>query len=209
MATHVRAMLIEYSPSIPPLSLSFEFNPQTLSRTRTVTLPSSGAAGQRGGYDFKTPLDTPRVAQGASVQPESFNIEVLFDGSDREGPAGALGVQPELDVLRTMLEPKVQGPLGLRTLASLGSAPAFGFQRDETISVVLFVWGSHVLPVFLTSVRVEEMQHLSSLVPLRAKVTITMQVIEGANPFWLAEQVRQLAGAAAFAPLAAAWGGNG
>ncbi len=143
------------------------------------------------------------------AQPETFTINVLFDGSERVGAVGHLGVQPELDVLRTMLEPKVQGPLGLRMLASLGATPAFGFQRDETVSVILFVWGTHVLPVFLTSVRVEEMQHLPSLVPLRAKATLTMQVIEGANPFWLAEQVRQLAGAAAFGPLAAAWGGNG
>ncbi len=209
MATELRAMLIEYSPAIPPLVLSFEFNPQTLSRTRTITLPATGSAGLRGGYDFRTPLDTPRVAQGVKAQPETFTIDVLFDGSERVGALSHLGVQPELDVLRTMLEPKVQGPLGLRMLASLGATPAFGFQRDETVSVILFVWGTHVLPVFLTSVRVEEMQHLPSLVPLRAKATLTMQVIEGANPFWLAEQVRQLASAAAFGPLAAAWGGNG
>ena len=208
MAGHVRAMLVEYSPSIPPLALTFEFNPQTLSRTRTVTLPTGGPAGLRGGYDFKSPLDTPRVAQGVTVQPESFSIEVLFDASERSAAVAAFGVQPELDVLRTMLEPKVQGPLGLRTLASLGTSPAFGFQRDETISVVLFVWGSHVLPVFLTSVRVEELQHLPSLVPVRAKATITMQVIEGANPFWLAEQVRQMAGAGIFQPLTAAFGGG-
>jgi len=207
MADHVRAMLVEYSPSIPPLALSFEMNPQTLNRTRTVQLPSTAASGR--GYDFSTPLDTPRVAQGAAVQPESFSIEVLFDSSDHTGPTGALGVQPQLDVLRTMLEPKVQGPLGVRTLASLGAAPAVGFQRDETVSVVLFTWGTHVLPVFLTSVRVEEMQHLPTLVPMRAKVTITMQVIEGRNPFWTAEQIRQLVGAASFPPLAAAWGGNG
>lgn len=207
MASYQRAMLIEYAPSVPPLALSFDFNPQTLSRSRAVQLPSSAAGGR--GYDFQTPFDTPRVAQGASVQAESFSIEVLFDASDREGIAGTFGVQPELDVLRTMLEPKVQGPTGLRTLASLGKTPGFGFQRSETISVVLFVWGSHVLPVFMTSVRVEESQHLATLVPVRAKVTVSMQVIEGANPFWLAEQVRQLASAASFAPLSAAWGGNG
>lgn len=209
MAAHLRAMLVEYSPAIPPLALSFEFNPQTISRTRTVTLPANGPGGRRGGYDFRTPLDTPRVAHGVSVAPETFSVDAMFDGTDRTGAPGAFGVQPELDVLRTMLEPKVQGPMGLRMLAGLGSTPAFGFRRDETISVVLFVWGPHVLPVFLTSVRVEETQHLPTLVPVRARVSIGMQVIEGANPFWVAAQLRQLAGAAAFAPLAATWGGNG
>ena len=208
MSDHLRGMLIEYSLSVPPLALVFELNPETLSRTRTVTLPQSGGAGVRGGYDFTSPLDTPRAALGVSLEPESFSVEVLFDATGR-GADAAHGVEPELDVLRTMLEPKTQGPHGARVLASLGRTPGHAFQRDETVSVVLFVWGTHVLPVFLTSVRVEELQHLPSLRPVRAKATISMQVIEGANPFYLAEQVRQVAGAATFAPRAAAGGGAG
>lgn len=197
----LRGMLVEYTVAIPPLSLVFDFNPQTLSRTRTVTLPSAGGAG--GGYDFTSPLETPRAALGVTMQPESFSIDVLFDATGR-GAGAHLGVEPELDVLRTLIEPKTQGPTGVRTLASLGAAPAHAFQRDETVSVLLFLWGTHVLPVFLTSVRVEELQHLPSLRPVRAKATLTMQAIEGANPFYLAEKLRQAAGAGLFAPVTAA-----
>lgn len=204
-----RAMLVEYSLTIPPLAIAFDLNPQTLTRTRTVTLPNSATPGSRGGYDFTTPLDTPRVALGVAVQPENLSIEVMIDGSELPDGRAGLGVEPQLAALRTMLEPKTQGPTGLRTLASLGATPGHAFQRDESASVVLFVWGTHVLPVFLTSVRVEEVQHLSSLVPIRAKVTISMQVIEGANPFHLAEKVRQVANAALNAPLQAALGGVG
>ena len=62
--------------------------------------------------------------------------------------------------------------------------------------MLLFVWGSHVLPVFLTSVRVTETAHLPTLVPYRATATLEMRVIEGNNPFYEVEKVRQVVGAA-------------
>ena len=65
------------------------------------------------------------------------------------------------------------------------------FQRQEHASVLLFIWGPHVLPVFLTSVKVDEKAHLASLVPYQAIVSLTMQVIEGSNPFYTAEKLRQ------------------
>lgn len=201
---HLRAMLVEYSLSIPPLAIAFEFNPQTLTRSRAVTLPES----RPGGADFTTPLETPRASLGVTVQPETLSIEVLLDGSELPDGMAAFGIQPALDVLRSLVEPKVQGPDGLRTLAKLGQAPGHAFQRDESASVVLFVWGTHMLPVFLTSVRVEELHHNPMLVPLRAKVTVQMQVIESDNPFTTAETIRQVVGAAMHLPVAAATGGT-
>ena len=61
---------------------------------------------------------------------------------------------------------------------------------------MLLVWGTHILPVFLNSVQVEETAHLPTLQPYRANVTIGVQVIEGNNPFYQVEKVRQMAGAA-------------
>jgi hypothetical protein len=61
--------------------------------------------------------------------------------------------------------------------------------------VLLFTFGPRVLPVFLTSVKVDEQAHLPTLLPYRATVALTMQVIESDNPFWRAEQLRQSAGA--------------
>src|SRR5512138_2706044 len=101
MLNTIKGMLIEYALSIPPLVLVFDFNPESLTRSRTITLRTGSAPGTRGGYDFLLPTDTPRVAQGVTVQPESFSIEVLFDATDRmndgDGVATAMGVQPELD----------------------------------------------------------------------------------------------------------------
>jgi hypothetical protein len=94
------------------------------------------------------------------------------------------------------VEPKSQGPGGLQMLSSLGLGSPRAFQRDESASVLLFIWGTHVLPVFLTSVSIAEQAHLPSLIPYRATVTLSMQVIEGKNPFYTVEKARQVVGAA-------------
>jgi hypothetical protein len=195
-----KGMLVEYALAIPPLVLVFEFNPKTLTRTRSITLSTGNAPGTRGGYDFALPTETPRVAQGVSVQPESFSLEILLDATDRmndgEPVATQFGIQPELDTLRTMVEPKSQGPGGVQTLASLGLGQARAFQRDESASVLLLVWGLHILPVFMTSVNITEEAHLPSLIPYRARATLNLQVIEGENPFYQVEKARQVVSAA-------------
>lgn len=200
MLNTTKGMLVEYALSLPPLILVFEFNPQSLTRTHTIVLRTGNAPGTRGGYDFTLPTDTARVAQGVTVQPESFSMEILLDATDRmndgEAIATQFGVQPELDTLRTMVEPKSQGPMGLQTLASLGLGGERAFQRSESASVLLLVWGTHILPVFLTSIQITEEAHLPSLTPYRARATLSMQVIEGNNPFYQVEKVRQVVSAA-------------
>jgi hypothetical protein len=195
-----RGMLVEYAVSIPPLVLSFEFNPETVSRTRTITIQRGDLPGNRGGYSFTSPLETARAAQGVAMEPESFSVRILLDATDRmdtgDPVATAFGVQPEIDTLRTMVEPKVQGPAGVQMLASLGAVSDRALFRREHPSVLLFVWGFYVLPVFLTSVTIDEKAHLPSLFPLRAEANLTMQVIESSNIFYELEKVRQVVGAA-------------
>jgi len=198
-----KGLLIEYGLSLPPLALQFEFNPQTLSRTRTINITTGNAPGTRGGYDFTLPNETPRVAQGVTVEPERFSIEILLDATDRMSDSSApghatatvFGIEPEMDTLRSMVEPKSQGPGGVQVLSSLGLGGSKAFQRDEHPSVLLLIWGTHLLPVFLTSVQVEEVAHMPTLMPYRANVTLDFQIIEGNNPFYQVEKVRQLVGA--------------
>jgi len=195
-----RGALVEYGLSVPPLALVFNFNPRTLSRTRTISVPGGKAPGLRGGYDFNLPSETSRVAQGVTVQPETFSLDILLDATDRmhsgEPIATALGIQPELDTLRTMVEPKSQGPGGVQLLASLGLGTERAFRRDHFPSVLLFIWGGQVLPAFLTTVSVKETDFLPSLAPYRAEASLTLQIIEGNNPFYLREKARQLLGTA-------------
>jgi hypothetical protein len=200
MINFTKGILVEYSLSLPPLLLLFEFNPETLSRTRTIRLQTGTAPGTRGGYDFTLPTETPRVAQGVTVEPEQFSLDILLDATDRMNDgnpiASVFGVEPELDTLRSMVEPKSQGPGGVQMLSSLGLGSARAFQRNESASVLLLIWGTHILPVFLTSVRIDEKAHFPSLIPYRANANLSFQVIEGNNPFYKVEKVRQIASAA-------------
>jgi hypothetical protein len=50
--------------------------------------------------------------------------------------------------------------------------------------------------VFLKGIEVAESAHLPSLAPYRATVKLSLQVIEGNNPFYEVEKVRQVVGAA-------------
>ena len=84
----------------------------------------------------------------------------------------------------------------MKVLSSLGLSGARAFERQETASVLIFAWGMQLLPVFLTGVAQKEALHLPNLFPYRATMSLTMQVIESANPFFLADKVRQTIGTA-------------
>lgn len=197
MSAPSKGILFEYGLSLPPLALVFDFNPQTISRSRTVTIRTGNAPGARLGFDFLTPLDTPRVSQGVELQSEQISVTILLDATEKmnegEAIAGQFGVQPQIDTLRSMVEPKVQGPGGLQVLSSLGGGGSRAFERQESASVLIFGWGIQFLPVFLTGVSQNEIMHLPNLAPYRAEMTLTMQVIESNNPFFMAEKVRQTA----------------
>jgi hypothetical protein len=207
-----RGALLEWAEVNQPLELHFEFNPTTISRTRSVTVKTGGAPGTRGGYDFKSKSETPRASQGVTVNAETFSVTILLDATDRmnEGDATACtyGIQPELDVIRTMIEPKSQGTAGARTLAALGEGTERAFSRAQFASVMLFVWGPHMLPVFLTQAQIAVKEFLPSLSPYRAEVTLTMQVIESTNPFYTDELKRQLDSAGRYSTRQGGAGGQ-
>ena len=195
MSVASKGYLFEYGLTVPPLALVFDFNPQQISRSRTVTVRTGNAPGARLGYDFQTPLDTPLVSQGVELQGELLSVAILLDATDKMNDgdtiAGQFGILPQIETLRSMVEPKVQGPGGLQVLSSLAGGGARAFERHESASVLIFAWGLQFLPVFLTGVSQNDLLHLPNLAPYRAEITLTMQVIESKNPFSMAEKVRQ------------------
>ena len=191
--------LIEYTHTGRPLALYFEFNPTTITRTRTITVKTGGAPGTRGGYDFKDASETPRASQGVTVTPESFSVKILLDATDRmnagDNEATRNGIQAELDIIRCMLEPKVQTHDGARTLAAIGHGGQRAFSRHQFASVLLFSWGVQELPVFMTEAQIELQEFLPNLAPYRAEATLTLQVIESNNPIYSRALTRQFASA--------------
>jgi len=55
MLSPIKGFLVEYALSLPPLVLAFDFNPQSLTRNRRVTLTLGSTPATRGGYDFALP----------------------------------------------------------------------------------------------------------------------------------------------------------
>jgi len=191
----VRGILREYTAASDPLVLYFDFNPAALTRTRSVTIRTGSAPGTIGGYDFQNEDEAVRVSQGVTAQPESLSVKILLDATDRmnadDTAAAEFGVQPEIDILRNMLEPKMQTRNGARTLAALGEGDMRAFSRQQYASVLLFEWGDVTLPVFMTQAQVETKEFLPNLYPYRAEATLTLQIIESINPFYTTELERQ------------------
>lgn len=191
-----RGALTEYTNASNPLELNFEFNPSSITRTRTVEFSTGNGQGDSGGYDFDKESSVPVVAQSVTVKPESFTVKIMLDATDRmndgDQEASANGVQPELDILRSMMEPKLQAADGAATLAALGQGSSSG---TPYASVLLFVWGQQVLPVFMTQAQFEVKAYLPNLLPYRAEATLTLQIIESNNPFYNDELQRQFSSA--------------
>jgi hypothetical protein len=190
-----RGVLKEYIEGDNPLELHFEFNPSTITRSRSIEISFDGE-GQTGPNDFTDASEAARVAQGATVKAESFTAKILLDATDRmnagDEDAQSKGVQPEMDILYSMIEPKLQGPDGASTLAAL-SDDTSGIQPYP--SVLLFSWGEQVLPVFMTQVQYEVKAYLPSLLPYRAEATLTLQVIQSRNEFYTSEIERMFTSA--------------
>ena len=190
-----RGLLLEYAMTPQPLVLPFFFNPSTLRRSRSVTVKTGGVAGARGGYSFARPDETPRASQGVTVNAESITFTILLDATDRmnkqDPVAVTLGVQPEIDIIRTMLEPKVNSQQGLQDISIASGEKKAAFANHEVASVLLFKWGKVVLPVFMTQAQIDTKEHLHNLFPYRAEAMLTLQVIETDNPFYRMEKQRQ------------------
>jgi len=190
-----RGVLKEYSAGENPLELHFEFNPSTISRTRSIEISYEGE-GQTGPKDFENEAEATRVAQGATVKAESFTVKILLDATDRmnadDNDAKTYGVQPELDILYSMVEPKLQTPEGASTLAALSEEAS---DAQPFPSVLLFAWGAQVLPVFMTQVQFDVKEYLPSLYPYRAEATLSLQVIQSRNQFYSAEIERMFSSA--------------
>ena len=193
-----RGFLREYTNADHPLELHFEFNPSTITRTRAVEIQFGDGQATTGGRDFESANEVTRVTQGATVKAESFTVKILLDATDRmnagDQDAQSKGVQPELDILYYMVEPKLQTPDGATTLAALGEGGSV-CQLQPYPSVLLFHWGDQVLPVLMTQVQFDVKAYLPSLLPYRAEATLTLQIIQSSNPFYTPELERVFASA--------------
>ncbi|HEX8720459.1 MAG TPA: hypothetical protein VF736_07510 [Pyrinomonadaceae bacterium] len=196
----LRGAFVEFGLSLPPLLVVFQFNPQTISRTRTAQAqppptPRARAARNMELLRREAASDSPLDARGKQVikvNEETLSFDIRLDATDAlsEGDAVAeeFGVAPQLSTLELMMMPKGRGVLGGALPALLGGSGAGFAYADEAKNppVILFVWGrKKVLPVNITSMQIREEEFSVDLNPTRATVSVGLQVIEGPNAPYL------------------------
>jgi hypothetical protein len=194
---------VEYGQSLPRLSVEFQFNPEKISRKRSLSFSGTGShQGPEGesGTDQAMKAATSirdfhgeyedlielRDAQQVSVQPETISFEIRLDATDKlnEGDpiTEQLGISPQLATLELMTHPKQES----RLAAFLGKTPGFSYSVKDNPPMILFIWGrKRALPVNINSFDITETEFNANLDPIRATVSVSLTVIEGPNQTYL------------------------
>lgn len=146
-------------------TIPFQYNPSQLTRNL------SPRSYQQGKDDSQRLTDTPKQTISLDIQLEATFTNFL--GSDLIPPTPLVGLLPQLAALELLLSPSsdqlttYQEKLESGTLAAVPPVPPR----------ILFVWGpGRVLPVSITSMNVTEEIFDGLLVPIRAKVKISLEV---------------------------------
>ncbi len=153
---------------LPPLIVTFQFNPASISDNKAVRY-ADGNAGLCGNAPGK-------VYTGGGDRTISFDLQLhgLERGANALNPLPLdNGVSTELAKLRSFLYPKADAWAQLGSL--LGGAQGRRLQAPPTC---LFGFGTRILECVVTDVTVTETQFNSLLAPVRADVSVTLSVIE-------------------------------
>lgn len=201
---------VELGRSVPPLFVVFQFNPEELSRSRSLsfrppnhTPPSSPAGSKhpqapknarkdlyrdlRDYHRKEADLLKIQEKQTVAVSEESLRFDIRLDATDKlnagDPIAGHFGIAPQLSTLELMVLPKDESLLGeaaAKILARRGKG--FSLSKSSNPPIVLFIFGrSRVLPVNVNSLSIRETEFNTDLAPVRAIVSVDLTVIEGAN----------------------------
>jgi hypothetical protein len=159
--------------AISPFILPFQFNPASISDNKGVSYAD------RGILDFPA-----KVFTGPGPRTIAFDVKLygLEEGAGRPSDPRDGGVSATLAKLRSLVQPKVDvfegtGGVGRR----LASPPR-----------CLFGFGRRVLECIVTDLKITETQFNHLLAPVKADVSVTLQVIEEpSNLLYLADRANQ------------------
>lgn len=200
----LRGAFVEYGLSIPPLFVVFQFNPEQITRNRSLTYgpPSSiktknNPSALRDFHKRYTNLTQLRNDQYVTVGEETLSFEIRMDATDKleEGDpiTEKFGLAPQLSTLELMVLPKEESLVGQKLNSLLGSAKSYSFTRTANPPLVLFIWGrKRVLPVNINSLNITETLYTPSLNPMRATATVSLTVIEGKSaPYKYSKAIKE------------------
>jgi hypothetical protein len=195
----LRGAFVEFGISLPPLIVVFQFNPLTITRTRTASVnqPETPGKNRANNEDFIKQICADKLlkdlrnGQILTAKQQTLGFDIRLDATDKLNDGDTIteqfGIAPQLSTLELMMLPKSQSLLGGAVAALLGgSTNSFSFADDsKNPPVILFIWGrKKVMPVNITNMTIKEEEFSVDLNPIRATVTVSLEVIEGPNaPF--------------------------
>jgi hypothetical protein len=186
----LRGAFIEYGLSLPPLLFAFQFNPESLTRSRTASFSSGGADGSGSGCREGSETQQRACMSQVQVSEEAISLTLMLDATDdlndNQFLAKQFGVGAQLSVLELMIYPKTDQLFGFPIGNLLGGSDQFGAAQAKTIPILLFVWGrKRVMPVVMTSLQITEQEFFPDLNPKRVQIAVQLKVLEGFNPPYL------------------------
>lgn len=186
----LRGAFVEYGLSLPPLLFAFQFNPETLTRSRTANYTPAGAEGSGAGCREGSEAQARSCLSQVQVSEETISLTLTLDATDDlndgKGLAQQFGIGPQLSALELMIYPKTDQLFGFPIGNLLGGADQFGAAQAPTIPILLFIWGrKRVMPVVMTSLTLTEQEYFPDLNPKRATAAVQLKVLEGFNPPYL------------------------
>jgi|SRR5215212_5686976 len=164
-----------------PLTIEFQFNPDSLKRTLKMVSPqeppgqqgaaaAAGAGGAGGapaaaGQASNRGAD-PRDLKNDSNLGESISITAFFDGKEDYFKGD---LSPVLSVLEKMMEP---------VETNHSETQAAHVNPPRVLPLIFFWWGERrILPVKITQLSINETEFSPELAPIRAEVSIEMELL--------------------------------
>src|SRR5215210_185165 len=163
-----------------PLTIEFQFNPDSLKRTLKM-VPAQEAPGQQGGGGGAGATAAAGGGSGATASNraadsrdlkndsnlgESISITAFFDGKEDYFKGDLL---PVLSVLEKLMEP-------VETKQS--DSKAAHVSPPKVVPLVFFWWGERrILPIKITQLSITETEFTPELTPVRAEVGLEMELL--------------------------------
>lgn len=163
---------------IPPLIVTFQYNPETISDTKAVHYAdrTSDLCGNAPGKEY--------TGGGHRTISFTFHLHGLEQGTNALNPLAVdNGISTELAKLRSFLYPRSDA------WASISVLPGSEGKRLSAPPTCVFGFGTRILECIVTDMQITEKQFNSMLAPVRAEVKMTLNVIETSdNPLYILDR---------------------
>jgi hypothetical protein len=158
-------LVLDPTTGIPLNTISFQYNPETIKRSLQ---PQSVG-------DLPDRTEVLRL-KGPAI--ETIHCDIEIDATDQLAASNPtainLGIAPQLAVIELLVYPSSAILIANEVLSLVGTIEILPMSSNLT----LFAWGSNrVTPVRLTGIEISEEQFDPKLNPIRAKVTLSMRVL--------------------------------